>query len=130
MINPVIPIKPIIPSIRKKFSLTPETNNRAIMVTTMIKPVPKSGWSIIRPKVKRTTHKIGRTEVLIFLILLLVKYLEVKIMIPSLVNSLGWIPKEPIPNQLLEPFLTVPMPGIRTNIKRIIQMSKIMLLYL
>ena len=45
--------------------------------------------------------------------------------IPNLVNSLGWIPKPPIPNQLLDPFLTVPIPGINTKIRRIKQIKKI-----
>ena len=34
------------------------------------------------------------------------------------INSLGCIPKPPIPNQLLLPFLTVPTPGINTKINK------------
>ena len=94
-------------------------NNRTIIVITIMIPVPKSGCNIIRPNINRTILRIGRTDVFISLSLLFVKYLDVKIIIPSLANSLGWIPKEPIPNQLLEPFLIVPIPGIRTSIKRI-----------
>ena len=40
---------------------------------------------------------------------------------PNFVNSLGCIPKEPIPNQLLLPFLTLPIPGIKTSTNKIIQ---------
>ena len=61
---------------------------------------------------------------------LLAKYLETKIIKPILANSEGWIPKEPIPNQLLAPFLTLPIPGIRTRISKIKQTSKILLAYL
>ena len=63
--------------------------------------------------------RIGRTDVLISFILLLVRYFDVKIMIPNLANSLGCIPKDPIPNQLLDPFLTEPIPGINTNTSKI-----------
>ena len=129
IINPTIPINPMTPNLMKKFILTPDTNNRTMMVTTMIIPVPKSGWSMISPNIKMTMLRIGRTEVFMSLILLLVKYFEVKIIIPSLANSLGWIPNEPIPNQLLEPFLTDPIPGIKTRIKRVMQVIRIILLY-
>ena len=47
---------------------------------------------------------------------LLDKYFEVNIIKPNLANSDGWIPKLPIPNQLLLPFLTDPIPGIATKI--------------
>ena len=47
-------------------------------------------------------------------------YLDVKIINPNLVNSLGWIPKGPIPNQLRDPFLTLPTPGINTSINKFI----------
>lgn len=79
---------------------------------------------MIRPNIKRTTNKMGRTDDFIFLILFAVRYFEVKIIKPNLANSLGWIPKEPIPNQLREPFLMVPMPGINTNIRRMIFISR------
>ena len=55
------------------------------------------------------------------------KYLEVKIIRASFVNSLGCTPNEPIPNQLLLPFLTAPIPGINTSTKRQIQPIKIIL---
>ena len=110
--------------------LTPDMKSIVIMVITRITPVPKSGWSIINPNNKITIKRMGRTEDLILLILLLFKYFEVKMMIPSLANSLGCIPKDPIPNQLLEPFLTEPIPGIKTKIKRMIQIKRIILLYL
>ena len=83
----------------------------------------------MRPKIKITIDKIGRTDVLISLILLFDKYFEVKIISPNLAASLGWIPKGPIPNQLLDPFLIVPIPGIKTRIKRTIHISNILLLY-
>ena len=54
------------------------------------------------------------------------KYLEAKIIRASFINSLGCIPKPPIPNQLLLPFLTVPTPGINTKINRKKQTSSIM----
>ena len=84
---------------------------------------------MIRPNIRNTMLKIGRMEVFISFILFVVRYFDVKIMIPSLANSLGCIPKEPIPNQLLEPFLIVPIPGINTSIKSIIDENKIRLLY-
>ena len=66
------------------------------------------------------TNKIGRTPLFTNFIsfILLDKYLDVKIINPNLMNSLGCIPKLPIPNQLLLPFLMVPIPGIRTSIQR------------
>ena len=48
----------------------------------------------------------------------------------EVVNSLGCIPKPPIPNQLLLPFLTLPIPGIKTRTKSIKQINKIILEYL
>ena len=120
IINPMIPNKPMNPSLMKKFMFTPDMYNRTMIVITMMIPVPKSGCNIINPNINKTILRIGNTDVLIFFILLLVKYFDVNMMIPSLANSLGWIPNEPIPNQLLEPFLTVPIPGINTSINRII----------
>ena len=96
---------------------------------TIMTPVPKSGCNIIKPNINMRINKIGKTEVLIFLILLLVKYFEVNIIKPILANSLGWIPKEPIPNQLREPFLTVPIPGINTKTSNIIHINNNLLLY-
>ena len=84
-----IPINPKTPRMVKKLMLTPEINKMAIMVITRITPVPKSGWSIISPKRKNTTNKIGNTDERIFLILLLVRYLDVNIIRPNLANSLG-----------------------------------------
>ena len=84
-----IPINPKTPRMVKKLMLTPEINKMAIMVITRITPVPKSGWSIIRPKRKNTTNKIGNTDERILLILLLVRYLDVNIIRPNLANSLG-----------------------------------------
>ena len=49
-----------------------------------------------------------------------------KIVILNLANSLGCIPNPPIPNQLLDPFLTLPMPGIKTRINRMIQIKNIL----
>ena len=76
---------------------------------------------MISPKTKSKIRSIGITPFLISLINLfeLVKYLLVKIISPSFANSLGCIPKEPIPNQLLLPFLTLPTPGIKTRTKSI-----------
>lgn len=48
------------------------------------------------------------------------KYLDVNTIKESFAASLGCIPNDPIPNQLLLPFLTVPIPGIATNINKII----------
>ena len=129
MIKTIMPIIPVNPNAIKKLRFTPDIKRIAIIVIVRIIAVPKSGWSIISPKINTNTNKIGNIEDLIFLILLLVKYLDVNIIIPNLVNSLGWIPKEPIPNQLLEPFLTEPIPGINTSIRRVIQMIMIRLLY-
>ena len=104
---------------------TPDINNKTIIVITIIMPVPKSGCSMISPNINITILKIGKTECFISFILLLVKYLDVNMIIPILANSLGCIPKEPIPNQLLEPFLTVPIPGISTSINKIIHIINI-----
>ena len=49
---------------------------------------------------------------------------------PILANSEGWIPKEPIPNQLRAPFRTLPIPGIKTSTNKIKQINKILLAYL
>ena len=62
--------------------------------------------------------------------MLLDKYLAVKIMSPNLANSLGWIPKEPIPNQLRLPFLTLPIPGIKTSTNKKRQTASIMFVFL
>ena len=35
-------------------------------------------------------------------------------------NSAGWNEKLPNPNQLCEPFFTIPIPGIKTKISKII----------
>ena len=43
------------------------------------------------------------------------KYLLVRIVKPNLENSLGCIPNAPIPNQLLLPFLILPIPGTKTS---------------
>ena len=73
----------------------------------------------------------GNKPFLISLIYLLLwaKYLDVYIIKAILVNSDGWIPSGPIPNQLREPFLTLPIPGIKTSINNIKQISNILLEY-
>lgn len=129
IIRVMIPISPRIPNLIKKFIFTPDMYNRTMIVITIMIPVPKSGCNIINPNINKTILRIGNTDVLISFILLLVKYFDVNMMIPSLANSLGWIPNEPIPNQLLDPFLTVPIPGINTSIKRMIQDIRMVLLY-
>lgn len=130
MISPMIPISPMKPNLMKKFILTPDMNNKTMMVTTIIIPVPKSGWSIINPKINITIERIGRTDVLISFILFVDKYFAVKMIIPNLANSLGWIPNEPIPNHERDPFLTVPIPGINTSIRSIRHPNRMILLYL
>ena len=65
---------------------------------------------MIIPNIEKVKINIGN------ILLYLVKYLAVKIISPNLVNSLGCIPKEPIPNQLQLPLRTVPIPGINTKI--------------
>ncbi len=45
-------------------------------------------------------------------------------MSPNFANSLGCIPKGPIPNQLLLPFLILPIPGINTRIRSMKQINK------
>ncbi len=96
---------------------------------TMTTPVPKSGSNIIKPKTRKRTPSMGKTPFLISfrLLSLFDKYFDVKIIRPSLVNSDGWIPKPPNPNQLLLPFLTVPIPGIRTNASIVRHIPKIIL---
>ena len=51
------------------------------------------------------------------------KYLLVKIIKPSFAASLGCIPNEPIPNHDLLPFLTLPIPGIKTSISNMKQLN-------
>ena len=84
-----IPISPIIPIFIKKFMFTPEINNSEIIDITIITPVPKSGWSMMRPNIKITIDMIGKTDDLISLILLFDKYFDVKIINPNLAASLG-----------------------------------------
>ena len=100
-----------------------------MMVITITTPVPKSGSNIIKPNIKRRTPKIGRTPFFIFFssLVLLARYLDVNIINPNFANSDGCSPKEPIPNQLLLPFLTVPIPGINTKISIIVHVKNIML---
>lgn len=101
------------------------------MLTTIIMPVPKSGCNMISPNTKNKRARIGITPFLISLtnLLDLVKYLLAKIIKLNLANSLGCTPKEPIPNQLLLPFLTLPIPGMSTKTNKIIEIKKFDLLY-
>ena len=87
---------------------------------------------MISPNIVSNSPKIGNTPFLMFLssLSLLLRYLEVNIINDSLVNSLGWIPKLPIPNQLRLPFLIVPMPGIYTKIKSKTQITNILFAFL
>ena len=82
--------------------------------------VPKSGSNIISKKKTKIIINNGSNPFFISLIFLLLwdKYFEVYIISPSLENSDGWIPRGPIPNQLREPFLIVPIPGINTKISK------------
>ena len=84
---------------------------------------------MISPKNKKIIPSTGK---ILFLILLKLfwffsKYFERKIIKLTLAISLGCRPNGPILNQLLEPFLSVPMPGIKTNINKIIQIPRILL---
>ena len=87
------------------------------MLITIIVPVPKSGCNIIRKKTTKIKNKIGSNPFLKLFIFfsLFFKYFDVKIMNDNFINSLGCTPNDPIPNQLLLPFLTVPTPGINTK---------------
>ena len=78
-----------IPILIKNDILTPDTNNKDTIDITIITPVPKSGCNIIKPNTNITTKRIGNTEDLISLILLLAKYLAVKIIKPNFAASLG-----------------------------------------
>ena len=111
MIRPDIPHNPSIPRRIKKLKFTPPTNSIPTIVITIITPVPKSGCSIISPKINKHTKNIGNTPFFILLssFLFRVKYFAVKIIKDILANSLGCIPKDPIPNQLRLPFLTLPI---------------------
>ena len=84
---------------------------------------------MIKPNIKRRTPKIGRTPFFIFFssLVLLARYLDVNIINPNFANSDGCSPKEPIPNQLLLPFLMVPIPGINTKISIIVHIKNIIL---
>ena len=118
-------IKKYASSITKNDILTPDTYNKPIILTNSIAPLPKSGSSIINKNANKLTRSIGKTPLFIFLIslILLTKYLLVKIIRLSFINSEGWIPKPPIPIQLLEPFLIWPRPGIKTSISNIKHIS-------
>ena len=129
IISTTTPMRPSIPILTKKFRFTPLTNSSTTIVITITTPVPKSGSNIIRANTSRRTPSIGRTPFLILFrsLSLFSKYFAVKIIRLSLVNSDGCIPKPPNPNQLLDPFLTVPIPGINTSTKREVVTRKIML---
>ena len=126
------PIIPSMPIFKKKLKSTPPKNNKPTTDKTKIVPVPKSGCNIISPNIKSVSPKTGNIPFTIFTVALLLfdRYLETNIIIPNFANSLGWIPNEPIPNQLLLPFLTVPKPGIKTKTNKITQISKIVLDFL
>ena len=63
--------------------------------------------------------KVGSTVLnFLYAFVFILKYFDTKIIIAIFIASLGWIPRGPIPNQLLEPFLTEPIPGINTKISK------------
>ena len=124
---PVKVVKTTKPAIKKNFIFAPAIKRSDKILKIIIIPVPKSGCNIIS---KNTTPKTINTGIiplkkLFISLLLLLKYLLTKIIKDNFINSLGWIPKLPIPNQLLLPFLILPIPGIKTNIKRIKQNKNI-----
>ena len=61
---------------------------------------------------------------------LFAKYLDTKIIRDNLAISLGWIPNDPMPNQLRDPFLITPIPGIKTRTNKIPDASNMRLAYL
>ena len=121
MINTTIPRRPINPIRTKNDRFGPEINIKTTNVKIITIAVPKSGSNIISKKNNRITRNNGINPFFIFFIFLLLwdRYLDVYIIKPILENSDGCIPSGPIPNQLREPFLTLPIPGIRTSINNI-----------
>ena len=92
---------------------------------------PKSGSNIISIKKNDITSNIGNIPFLISFIMpsLLDRYFDTNIVKAILENSDGWIPNGPIPNQERDPFLSLPIPGIRTNINNIAHINNILLAY-
>ena len=127
-----MPKRPRIPHLTKKEILAPDIKIIIISVKTITIPCPKSGSNIIRSKKRKIILKIGKIPLITSFTVesLLARYLETKIIKPILANSEGWIPKEPIPNQLRAPFRTFPIPGIKTSTNKIKQINKILLAYL
>ena len=106
-----------------------EVKIKTINDKTMIAPLPKSGSNKINKKTPIITPNIGSEydTILSMFLSFLDKYFETKIINATLAISLGCIPNDPIPNQLLLPFLTIPIPGIKTRIRSIIDPNSILL---
>ena len=121
-----MPITPKTPSLINIEKSAPLIKISPIKEQTITIPVPKSGSNMISPKNNIITKNNGTINLKVFLLSLslLDKYLDVKIINDNLVISLGWKPNPNIPNQLLLPFLTLPIPGIKTNISKIKHTSK------
>ena len=73
MIRVTTPKRPSIPSFIKKDSGQPLMNIRAMMDITIIVPVPKSGWSMIRANMINSISSIGSTPFFMFLLKILEK---------------------------------------------------------
>ena len=113
---------------RVMVDLTDEAVDKIIDIVR-ITPVPRSGCNIMSPKNNPTTINTGNIS-LKFIFFTFDKYLEIKIINPNLANSLGCILKEKILNQLCDPFLTTPIPGIKTITKSAKHVNIIILAFL
>ena len=126
MIKMLPRIRPSMPNFKKIDILVSDIKIILKDDRRITKALPKSGSNIINSIIRKIILNMGRRPFLVFCIscLFLAAYLLINRIRLNLANSLGWIPKLPIPNQLREPFLIWPIPGIRTILKRIILKNK------
>ena len=68
MIKTIRPRKPIIPPPKKNLKSAPAIKRIEMIERNKISPVPKSGWSIIRPKNRQVIARIGNNPCQYFLI--------------------------------------------------------------
>jgi len=88
--------------------------------------VPRSGCNIIIPKAINTSSSDGAKP--FFMVVIYFWFSErnfaKKAIMASFINSDGWIENAPTPIQLLEPFLSIPIPGIKTSTNKAKQTIK------
>ncbi len=129
--RPTKPAAPANPSIPKWPRRAPAVKMIIIAAPIMTVPVPKSGWSMIRPKASPTNPSGGIRPLPNFVMShsSLLSHLERNRIMPSFINSDGWIPNELMPSQLRAPPRTTPIPGINTMTSSTKQTIKAILAY-